>query len=80
MVDKILRKPNVLDAAGVGKSTLHIWIQRKLWTKPIQIGPRSVGWPESEVAALNRARIRGLTNAEISSLVLQLETARKELA
>jgi prophage regulatory protein len=80
MVEKILRKPCVLAAAGIGKSTLHNRIQGQLWTKPVRLGARSVGWPEGEVAALNRARVRGLTESEIQSLVRQLESARKELA
>lgn len=79
MVEKILRKPCVLSAVGVGKSTLHSWIQCQLWTKPVQLGARCVGWPEGEVAALNKARVRGSSAQEIKLLVRDLEAARKEV-
>jgi prophage regulatory protein len=36
-----------------------------------------VGWPASEVAALNAARISGKSNSEIRDLVMKLVAARK---
>jgi prophage regulatory protein len=36
-----------------------------------------VGWPSSEVAAINAARIAGKTDDEIRALVVKLEEARK---
>jgi len=44
------------------------------------LGGRTVGWPAHEVAALNAARIAGKPDAEIHSLVAQLEAARKATA
>jgi prophage regulatory protein len=39
-----------------------------------------VGWPSSEVEALNAARIAGKTDQEIRVLVVKLEAARKAAA
>jgi prophage regulatory protein len=36
-----------------------------------------VGWPASEVAAINDARIAGHPDDEIRALVVKLEAARK---
>jgi prophage regulatory protein len=48
-----------------------------VYTKPVSLGGRAVGWPASEVAALNAARISGRSNAEVRDLVVKLEAARK---
>jgi prophage regulatory protein len=39
-----------------------------------------VGWPSSEVTAINAARIAGKTDEEIRALVVKLEAARKSAA
>jgi prophage regulatory protein len=44
----------------------------------ISLGGRSVGWPETEVIALNTARIAGKTDAEVRVLVQALEADRKK--
>jgi prophage regulatory protein len=46
----------------------------------ISLGPRCIGWPANEVAALNAARIAGKTDEEIRALVVKLEAARKSAA
>lgn len=73
----ILRLPAVLQARGRSRSTHYLDIQQGLFTRPISLGARSVGWPENEVAALNEARIAGKGEAEIRSLVRTLEASRK---
>lgn len=45
--------------------------------KPVLIGSRAIGTPESEVEALNAARIAGKPDDEIRALVVKLEAARK---
>ena len=74
---RILRWRGVQALSGHPKSSLYALMDRGLWVRPVQIGPRSVGWPESEVARLNEARIRGASEDEIRALVRQLESARK---
>lgn len=77
MVQAILRLPAVKAESGASRSTIYLRIQQGLWPKPVRLGPRSVGWPASEVAAINIARIGGMTDSEIRILVVKLEAARK---
>ncbi|MDO9529113.1 MAG: AlpA family phage regulatory protein [Syntrophales bacterium] len=74
----ILRIPAVKFASGLSRSTIYLRISQGLWTKPVSLGPRAVGWPSDEVATINAARIAGDTDDEIRVLVVKLETARKE--
>jgi prophage regulatory protein len=80
MVQAILRLPAVKAGSGASRSTIYLRIQQGLWPKPVRLGPRSVGWPASEVAAINIARIAGMTDDEIRNLVVKLEAARKTAA
>lgn len=77
MATTILRLPSVLRERGRSRSAHYLDIQQGLFTHPVQIGLRAVGWPASEVAALNAARIAGKSDAEIRELVARLEVARK---
>jgi prophage regulatory protein len=80
MSHTILRLPAVLRERGRSRSTHYLDIQQGLFTRPVSIGARAVGWPEHEVAALNDARIAGKSDDEIRSLVVRLEAARKSVA
>lgn len=77
MTHTILRLPTVKIQSGYSRSTIYLRISQGLWTKQVCLGPRSVGWPSGEVAALNAARIAGKSDQEIRDLVLKLEAARK---
>jgi len=61
MLTTILRLPAVKKESGDSRSTTYLRIKQGLWTKPVRLGPRSVGWPAGEVAAINAARIAGKT-------------------
>lgn len=76
MTCKILRLPKLLDQSGYSRSTLYQRIADGLWTRPVPIGPRSVGWPDSEVASLIAACIAGRSPDEIRALVHKLHAAR----
>jgi prophage regulatory protein len=78
MKHKILRLPAVKSESGLSRSTIYLRISEGLWTKPVSLGPRAVGWPSDEVAALNAARIAGKTEDEIRALVARMESARKD--
>lgn len=80
MAQAILRLPAVKAETGASRSTIYLRIQQGLWPKPVRLGPRSVGWPAGEVAAINAARIAGMTDDEIRALVIRLETARRDSA
>ncbi len=73
----ILRIPAVKSESGLSRSTIYLRISQKLWTKPVSLGARAVGWPSDEVAAINAARIAGKTDEEVRALVARLEAARK---
>ncbi len=73
----ILRLPGVLRARGRSRSSHYSDIQQGLFTRPVSLGPRCVGWPEHEVIALNAARIAGKNDSEIRALVADLEADRK---
>jgi prophage regulatory protein len=80
MLPKIFRIPDVTTATGESRATLYSKISACLWTKPVRLGPRSIGWPESEVCALIAARIAGKTDDEIRALVARLEADRAKAA
>ena len=74
----ILRMPAVKIESGLSRSTIYLRVSQRLWTKPVALGARAVGWPSDEVEALNAARISGKTDDEIRDLVATLEAARKD--
>jgi len=77
MVTTILRLPNVLRERGRSRSAHYLDIQQGLFTRPVRIGRRAVGWPCGDIMALNGARVAGRPDAEIRALVRRLETARR---
>ena len=72
----LLRRRHVEAESGLSRSTLYLRISQGLWTTPVHIGPRAVGWPAQEVAALNTARIAGQSDEELRELVTRLHAAR----
>ena len=80
MIQTILRLPAVLRERGRSRSAHYGDIRLGLFTRPVTIGRRAVGWPVNEVAALNAARIAGKSDDEIRALVVKLEAARKAAA
>ena len=79
MPHTIQRIPAVKSEAGLSRSTIYLRISQGLWTKPVSLGPRAVGWPSNEIEALNAARISGKSDSQIQELVQTLHTKRKEL-
>lgn len=80
MTHTILRLPAVKTSTGLSRSSIYLRIAQGVFPRPVSLGGRAVGWPASEVAALNAARIAGKSNAEIRDLVVKLEAARKAVA
>ena len=79
MLQTIFRLPAVQSESGYSRSTVYLRIAQGLWTKQVVLGPRCVGWPAHEVAALNAARIAGKSDEEIRALVVRLEAARRDV-
>lgn len=80
MVSRILRPPAVVMARGKSRSGHYADVKDGLYTRPIKIGPRASGWPESEVTALQSACIAGKSQDEIRRLVQELEAQRQVVA
>ena len=47
----ILRRSSVEWQSGYPRSTLYLRISQGLWTRPVKLGPRAVGWPAHEVTS-----------------------------
>jgi len=77
MQSNILRLRAVLATNGLSTSTLYNRIEQSLWTKPVALGPRAVGWPASEVETLNAALIAGKSPDDLRALVARLQNARR---
>jgi len=54
---RIIRLPAVLARVGISRSSVYAAIARNAFPAPISLGPRSVGWLESDVDAWLDARI-----------------------
>ncbi len=73
----ILRMQSVKTETGHSShASIYTAIHAGLFTMPVAIGQRSVGWPSDEVQAINAARIAGKSDADIRALVDQLHAAR----
>jgi prophage regulatory protein len=80
MSERILRLPEVKALSGLSRSTIYLRMAEGLFPRAIALGPRMIGFRESEVAAVNAARIRGLSDEEIRALVASLFAARQSAA
>lgn len=78
MKHTIFRMPAVKFESGLSRSTIYLRVEQGLWTRPVSLGPRAVGWPSHEVEAIIAARIAGKTDDEIRALVVKLEASRKD--
>jgi prophage regulatory protein len=67
------------EAGYRSNASIYNLIRDGLWTRPVLIGQRSVGWPDNEVRLLCSARIAGKSDSEIRELVNQLHAKRAQL-
>lgn len=73
----ILRMPAVKAETGHrSHASIYNAIKAGLFTRPVPIGLRAVGWPADEVLAINAARIAGKSEDEIRLLVDRLHEKR----
>jgi prophage regulatory protein len=80
MTHTILRLPAVIAGSGLSRSTIYLRIAQGVFTRPVSLGARAVGWPAHEVTAINAARIAGKSEPQMRELVRELEVARKAVA
>lgn len=73
----IWRMPAVKAETGHrSHASIYTAVKEGLFTVPVPIGQRAVGWPDTEVKALVAARIAGKTDDQIRDLVHRLHSAR----
>ena len=76
----ILRMPAVKAETGHrSHASIYTAIKAGLFTTGIAISQRSVGWPDYEVSAINKARIAGQSDDQIRELVQRLHAKRTAL-
>ena len=77
---KIVRRTELLQRFGLGKSCLHNRITSGLIPPPCNLGGRSVGWLDHEIDVVISSLAAGATETEIKMLVQQLVARRSQLA
>ncbi len=65
MDKKILRLPAVKTLTGLSRSTIYLRIHEENFPKQINLGPRAVGWVESEVIQWLEDRISASRKEEL---------------
>lgn len=75
----IMRLPALLDTYGVSRAFIYKQIANGLFPSQVTLGPRSVGWLQSEVECVMLARINGYSNDKIAALVAHLKDERAQL-
>lgn len=77
---QILRMESVKAATGhKSHASIYNAIREGLFTRPVPIGSRAVGWPDYEVQALCQARVAGWTELDIKRLVSDLHVRREQI-
>ena len=74
-----IRANKAQSVLSLPKSTFYSQISEGLLPPPIRLGKRSVGWLESEINAVIRARIQNRSDDEIKVLVQCFVDQRKNL-
>ena len=75
----ILRMPAVKAETGHrSHASIYTAVKLGLFTRPVPIGLRSVGWPDYEVEAVTAARVAGQSDEAIRALVNKLHAQRAE--
>lgn len=76
-MSSLLRLPIVMERTGLSRASVYLHVAKGVLTKPVKIGERSAAWPESDVDAINAARIAGKSEVEIQMLVERLHSQRQ---
>lgn len=72
----LLRLPTVVERTGLSRASVYLHVAEGMMTMPVKIGERSAAWPESEIEAINAARVAGKDKFEIKTLVRALHRQR----
>jgi len=52
----IIKLPEVVERTALSKASIHVFIKKGTFPKPIPLGARAVGWIEEEVNSWIRSR------------------------
>lgn len=66
MAITILRLPEVKKRTGLARSTIYLRLTQGIFPKPINLGPRSVGWVEQDIENWLTQKINERGGMEIS--------------
>lgn len=73
---RFLRINDASAKTGDKRSTFYAKVKVGLVPRPVPIGGRAVAWPDTELEAINLARLAGASDDEIRELVAKLEAQR----
>jgi prophage regulatory protein len=74
---QILRMESVKSVMGhKSHASIYNAIRDGLFTRPVQIGKRSVGWPDYEVNEICKAKVAGWSDKQIEELICRLHLRR----
>lgn len=80
MLFSLIRASKAQKALGLPKSSFYSQVSEGLLPPTIRLGKRSVGWLESEINAIIRARIQNRSDDEIKVLVQCLINERQSIS
>ena len=80
MQESFIRLKKVESKTGLKKSMVYDLMSRGEFPKSIKIGERAVAWIESEIDAINAARMAEKSADEIRELVKNLMAKRQQTA
>ena len=63
---RVLRLAAVKNRTGVSRSSIYAWVAAGTFPRPISLGPRAVGWLESEIAEWLQRRIEASRKPGVS--------------
>jgi len=74
---KLIRLKQVQALSGFKRSTIYAYIGKGIFPSQIKLGERCSAWVESEILAVNFARIAEKSEQEIIGLIRQLKDQRQ---
>ena len=60
--NRLLRRPEVQELTGLCTSAIYAGMKRGTFPRPVQIGPRAVGWRSQDIAAFLEHGVAGVRN------------------
>ncbi len=74
--ERIVRERERKELTGIPTSSWYDLVNAGLATPAVKLSKYTAGWPYTELAALNAARIAGKSESDIRTLVTRLIAAR----